>query len=102
MAYLLITYDLPPTDRMFRYSEEALVLLRHFADTPGYVRVIGMRAPDNSSPSAVVAFEYDTLDHARAAHDSKRFAEDIQSLRDLGCTDITVRVLDQSPLIPRR
>jgi hypothetical protein len=63
--------------------------------------VIGMRAPDNTSPNVVVAFEYRTIDQARAVAQSPMLAEQVQALRDLGCTAITIRVMDASPLIPR-
>lgn len=101
MAYLLATYDLPPSKAMYAYSDKALVILKHFADTPGYVRAIGMRAADETSPSAVVAFEYQTLDDARRVADSAMLADQVRALRDLGCTGIQVRVMQASPLIPR-
>jgi hypothetical protein len=101
MAYLLATYDLPPSNRMFTYGDEALVVLRHFAETEGYVRVVGMRAPDNTSPNVVVAFEYRTLADAWRVAESEMLAEQLQILRDLGCTGINLRVMDASPLIPR-
>lgn len=101
MAYLLTTYDLPPSNRMYAYSDKALVILKRFADTPGYVRAIGMRAADETSPSAVVAFEYDSVDAARRVADSAMLAEQVRALRDLGCTGIHVRVMEASPLIPR-
>jgi hypothetical protein len=101
MAFVYVSYDLPPKSKLFEYSELALVVLNKFRCMPGFRTVIGMRSVDNTSPNVIAALEYETVEQAHAVAMSAMAADQIRRLREIGCTNFQMKVYEQSPLIPR-
>lgn len=101
MAMAILTWDLPPQERMGTYAEKARTewipaVLRQ----PGVKELRGLRNAFHASPHAMTITEYDSLASALAFIETEDFARVMEGMRAVGCTNVTVQLWDVSPVTP--
>jgi len=101
MAMAILTWDLPPSERMAAYNEKARTdwiptVLRQ----PGVKALHALRNAFHASPHAMVITEYGDLASALRFVETEDFARVMEGLRAAGCTNITVQLWDVSPVVP--
>ncbi len=101
MAMAILTWDLPPQERMAAYQEKARTdWIPSVLRQPGVKEFRGLRNALHISPHAMSITEYDRFASALKFIETEDFARVMEEMRAAGCTNITVQLWDVSPLIP--
>lgn len=101
MAFLYLSYDLPAEDRIERYAEVALQIVRDLRTVEGFKGITGLRTADHQSPEVVVIVEFESEDQVRGMLYGTFIAGQFKRLRQCGCTNLMARLYYASPIIPR-
>lgn len=101
MAFLYMSFDLPPEDRIDRYAEVALQIVRDLRTVPGFKAITGLRSPDHQSPEVVVVIEFEDEEQVRGMLYGTFIEGEFKRLRQCGCTNLAARLYRASPIIPR-
>lgn len=101
MALAIVTWDLPPQEKMAAYEEKARTdWIPTVVRQPGVKEFRGLRNALRTSPHVMSITEYDSLASALKFIETEDFARVMEGLRAAGCTNITVQLWDVSPVIP--
>lgn len=101
MAMAILTWDLPPQERMAVYAEKARTeWIPAVVQQPGVKEFRGMRNAFHTKPHVMTIVEYDSLASVLNFIASEEYARVMEGLRAVGCTHITVQIWDVSPITP--
>jgi hypothetical protein len=101
MALVIITWDLPPGERLTIYNEKVQTeWLRSVLQQPGVTQVRAYRNPHYTTPQVMVHLEFTSLTAWQAYLASESYAELMFDLRAVGCTHLAIQVWDASQLVP--
>ncbi|RME57047.1 MAG: hypothetical protein D6790_13905 [Caldilineae bacterium] len=101
MALAILTWDLPPQEKLEAYNEQARTeWIPTVVRQPGVKEFRGLRNALHASPHVMSITEYDSLASALKFIETEDFARVMEGLRAVGCTNITVQLWDVSPVTP--
>lgn len=101
MALIVVTWDLPANqDQIEQYTAKSNEWGQDILQRPGLVQWCAYRNPLSATPQVMAIQEYDSLESARAWLDTDRMKQVIAEMRDSGCSNFTIQLWDQSPIIP--
>ena len=102
MAMVSVTYDLPSRQTDIKaYTEKTKGWIDINLAQPGVREFRGHRSANGASPQIVIQTEFDKLANANAWASSDALKKLISGMRAVGCSNITVRTWDASPILPQ-
>jgi hypothetical protein len=99
MALLMLTWDLPPEEKLDLYSEKAMEWVSIILKQEGIKEFRAYRNPYSASPQVMVHQEYDSMESCMKYINSGDYNKILAEMRDLGCSNITMQFWGGSPII---
>jgi hypothetical protein len=101
MALVMVTWDLPPDERLAIYDESVRTeWLRSVLQQPGVTEVRAYRNPHHTTPQVMVHIEFDSLASWHAFLVSESYGGLMFALRAVGCSHLAIQVWEPSLLVP--
>lgn len=102
MAMVSLTYDLPTrASDLKAYKSKAKAWIDLNMAQPGAREFRGHRSATGTTPQVVIQTEFDSLSTAAGWAGSAAFRGLIGEMRKVGCSNLTARVWDASPILPQ-
>jgi len=100
MALGVLAWDLPPAERMEAYNKMTAEWTAAVLKQPGVKEFRAYRNPYGTTPQVATHVEFDSLESWLKFIRSEDYASIADSLRAVGCTNLSAEVWDASPVIP--
>jgi heme-degrading monooxygenase HmoA len=101
MALSILSWDLPPADKIETYVKKAgTSWIPTILKQPGVKEFRAYRNPYHTSPQVVVHTEFDSMASWLKYVESEDYASFVADMKAVGCTNLSVEVWDASPVVP--
>lgn len=100
MALGVLSWDLPPAERMEAYNEGAKVWISTVLKQPGVKEFRAYRNFYRTTPHVMTHTEFDSLESWLNFLKSDDYAAIVNDMLALGCTNLSAEVWDVSPVAP--
>ena len=100
MALGILSWDLPPADKLEAYTEATKTWIGLVLRQPGVKEFRAYRNPLGVTPQVITHAEWDSMASWLKFTQSDDYAFIVADIRAKGCTNLAAEVWDASPVVP--